>query len=112
MPEVVNANVTEFIDYNSHNIVETNSNVLTVFSTKNRYIKINYTLTLGTVYPTYSRSGVLTLSIDDSLRYQTDDSTLSMDSNRVSLSDNYEYSLASTANTGADAILGFEFIAK
>jgi hypothetical protein len=111
VPEVVNANVTEFIDYNSHNIVETNSNVLTVFSTKNRYIKINYTLTLGTVYPTYSRSGVLTLSIDDSLRYQTDDSTLSMDSNRVSLSDNYEYSLASTANTGADAILGFEFIA-
>ncbi len=109
IPAVVNANIAEFVDYNSHDIVTTNSNVLTVFSTKNRYVKINYTLTLGNAYPTYSRTGVLTLSIDDSLRYQTDDSTLSMDSNRISISDQYEYALASGLSTGADAILSFEF---
>lgn len=84
----VNANLAEFVEYNSHDIVTTNSNVLTVFSTKNRYIKINYTLTLGS----YTRTGVLTISVDD---LYTD----------ASISDQYEYS------AGSDAILGFEFAA-
>lgn len=92
IPEVVNANRSEFVDYTSHDIVTTNSNVLTVFSTLNRYIKVGYTLTLGS----YTRSGTLTLSVDDS--YTT-----------VSISDQYEYSVSSITSTGSDAILGFEF---
>lgn len=92
IPAVVNANVAEFIDFNSHDIIMTNSNVLTVFSTLNRYIKVGYTLTLGN----YTRTGILNISVDDLYT-------------NVSIGDQYEYSQSSITSTGSDAILGFEF---
>jgi hypothetical protein len=100
VPEVINAgNVTFTNDYHSTIYLSDTFTSLAVFSSQQRFIIIDYTLTLGE----YNRKGVITLSVNDDVQ-QTDA--------HVAIADNFTYSTSLVSDLGGNMITNFEFNAE
>jgi hypothetical protein len=98
VPEVVNAgNVTFTNDYYSAIYLSDTFTPLAVFSCQQRFIIIDYTLTLG---EEYNRKGVLTLSINDDVQQINA---------HVAIADNFTYSTSLVSDLGGNMITNFEF---
>jgi hypothetical protein len=102
VPEVVNAgNVTFTNDYHSNIYLSDTFTPLAVFSSQQRFIIIDYTLTLGEY--NYNRKGVLTISLTDNSQNTSD---------HVAIADNFTYSTSLVADQGGNMITNFEFNAE
>ena len=102
VPEVVNAgNVTFTNDYYGSIYLSDTFTPLAVFSTQQRFIIIDYTLTLGAY--NYNRKGVLTISLTDNSQNTSD---------HVAIADNFTYSTSLVADLGGTMITNFEFNAE
>jgi hypothetical protein len=94
--EVYNGDKVSFIDRNFATIYQSNSFVpLAVFSAFNKYIVVDYLLTLGE----FSRSGQLHLTVGDGL-------------SQVAITDNFQYSTPFTTSFGGILMTNFEFAAE
>jgi hypothetical protein len=94
--EVYNGDKVSFIDRNFAPIERSNSFVpLAVFSAFNKYIVVDYLLTLGE----FSRSGQLHLTVGDGL-------------SQVAITDNFQYSTPFTSSFGGTLMTNFEFAAE
>ena len=94
--EVFNGDKVSFIDRNFATIYQSDSFVpLAVFSAFNKYIVVDYLLTLGE----FSRSGKLHLTVGDGL-------------SQVAISDNFQYSTPLTTSFGGILMTNFEFAAE
>ena len=101
VPEVVNAgNVSFNNNYYSTIYLSDTFAPLAVFSCQQRFIIIDYNLTLG---QEYNRKGVLTLSINDDVQ-QIDA--------HVAIADNFTYSTSLVSDLGGNMITNFEFNAE
>jgi hypothetical protein len=102
VPEVLNAGSVSFNnDYHSAIYLSDTFAPLAVFSVFNRYIIIDYTLTIGA--DNYNRKGQLTLVVQDGVETTSD---------HVAIADNYTYSSSLTTDPGGDMITSFEFNAE
>ncbi len=102
VPEIINAgNVTFTNDYYSNIYLSDTFTPLAVFSTQQRFIIIDYTLTLGAY--NYNRKGVLTISLTDNSQNTSD---------HIAIADNFTYSVSLVADQGGDMITNFEFNAE
>ena len=102
VPEVLNAGSVSFNnDYYSAIYLSDTFAPLAVFSVFNRYIIIDYTLTIGA--DNYNRKGQLTLVVQDGVETTGD---------HVAIADNYTYSSSLTTDPGGDMITSFEFNAE
>ncbi len=94
--EVFNGDKVSFIDRNFATIYQSDSFVpMAVFSAFNKYIVVDYLLTLGE----FSRSGQLHLTVGDSL-------------SQVAITDNFQYSTPLTTSFGGTLMTNFEFAAE
>jgi hypothetical protein len=94
--EVYNGDKVSFIDRNFATIYQSDSFVpLAVFSAFNKYIAVDYLLTLGE----FSRSGKLHLTVGDGL-------------SQVAITDNFQYSTPLTTSFGGTLMTNFEFAAE
>jgi hypothetical protein len=94
--EVYNGDKVSFIDRNFAPISQSDSFVpLAVFSAFNKYIVVDYLLTLGE----FSRSGQLHLTVGDGL-------------SQVAVTDNFQYSTPFTTSFGGILMTNFEFAAE
>ena len=94
--EVYNGDKVSFIDRNFAAITPSDSFVpLAVFSAFNKYIVVDYLLTLGE----FSRSGQLHLTVGDGL-------------SQVAITDNFQYSTPLTTSFGGTLMTNFEFAAE
>jgi hypothetical protein len=94
--EVYNSDKTQFVDRNYSDIFLSDSfRPLSVFSALNRYIVLNYVLTLSS----HTRLGQIIMTIDEDL-------------STVSISDNYQYSSLSSSTSGGALMTNFEFSAE
>ena len=94
--EVYNGDKVSFIDRNFAPISRSDSFVpLAVFSAFNKYIVVDYLLTLGE----FSRSGKLHLTVGDGL-------------SQVAITDNFQYSTPLTTSFGGTLMTNFEFAAE
>ena len=94
--EVYNGDKVSFIDRNYATIYQSDSFVpLAVFSAFNKYIAVDYLLTLGE----FSRSGKLHLTVGDGL-------------SQVAITDNFQYSTPLTTSFGGTLMTNFEFAAE
>lgn len=96
--EVINVSRADLVDRNYADIFLSDSlRPLAVFSALNRYIYINYTLSLGSLATNiHTRTGTLTISIDSNL-------------STAAISDHYEYSASSPTAPGGALMTNFEF---
>jgi hypothetical protein len=102
VPEVLNAGSVSFNnDYYSAIYLSDTFAPLAVFSVFNRYIIIDYTLTIGA--DNYNRKGQLTLVVQDGVETTSE---------HVAIADNYTYSSSLTTDPGGDMITSFEFNAE
>ena len=102
VPEVLNAGSVSFNnDYYSAIYLSDTFAPLAVFSVFNRYIIIDYTLTIGA--DNYNRKGQLTLVVQDGVETTGD---------HVAIADNYTYSSSLITDPGGDMITSFEFNAE
>ena len=102
VPEVLNAGSVSFNnDYYSAIYLSDTFAPLAVFSVFNRYIIIDYTLTIGA--DNYNRKGQLTLVVQDGVETTSE---------HVAIADNYTYSSSLTTDPGGDMITSFEFNAQ
>ncbi len=102
VPEIINAgNVTFTNDYYSNIYLSDTFTPLAVFSTQQRFIIIDYTLTLGEY--NYNRKGVLTISLTDNSQNTSD---------HVAIADNFTYSSSLITDPGGTMITNFEFNAE
>ena len=94
--EVYNSDKVSFIDRNYATIYRSDSFVpLAVFSAFNKYIVVDYLLTLGE----FSRSGKMHLTVGDGL-------------SQVAITDNFQYSTPLTTSFGGILMTNFEFAAE
>ena len=94
--EVFNGDKVSFIDRNFATIYQSDSFVpMAVFSAFNKYIVVDYLLTLGE----FSRSGQLHLTVGDGL-------------SQVAITDNFQYSTPLTTSFGGTLMTNFEFAAE
>ena len=99
VPEVLNAGSVSFNnDYYSAIYLSDTFAPLAVFSVFNRYIIIDYTLTIGA--DNYNRKGQLTIVVQDGVETTSE---------HVAIADNYTYSSSLTTDPGGDMITSFEF---
>ena len=99
VPEVINAgNVTFTNDYYSAIYLSDTFTPLAVFSTQQRFVIVDYTLTLGAY--NYNRKGVLTILLSDNTQNTSD---------HVAIADNFTYSTSLVADQGGNMITNFEF---
>ena len=102
VPEVLNAGSVSFNnDYHSAIYLSDTFAPLAVFSVFNRYIIIDYTLTIGA--DNYNRKGRLTLVVQDGVETTSE---------HVAIADNYTYSSSLITDPGGDMITSFEFNAE
>jgi hypothetical protein len=102
VPEVLNAGSVSFNnDYYSAIYLSDTFAPLAVVSVFNRYIIIDYTLTIGA--DNYNRKGQLTLVVQDGVETTSE---------HVAIADNYTYSSSLTTDPGGDMITSFEFNAE
>ena len=102
VPEVSNAGSVSFNnDYYSAIYLSDTFAPLAVFSVFNRYIIIDYTLTIGA--NNYNRKGQLTLVVQDGVETTSE---------HVAIADNYTYSSSLITDPGGDMITSFEFNAE
>jgi hypothetical protein len=100
--EVLNAGSVSFNnDYYSAIYLSDTFAPLAVFSVFNRYIIIDYTLTIGA--DNYNRKGQLTLVVQDGVETTSE---------HVAIADNYTYSSSLITDPGGDMITSFEFNAE
>ena len=100
--EVVNAGSVSFNnDYYSAIYLSDTFTPLAVFSVLNRYIIVDYTLTIGEYH--YNRKGQLTIVVQDGIDNTGD---------HVAIADNYTYSSSLITDPGGDMITSFEFNAE
>lgn len=99
--EVYNSSKTSLIDNNYVTVDKSDSfRAFSIFSAFNKYMVINYHLSLGM----YSRVGELHISVGN----LQDDST----SQDISITDNFTYSTPLVSGTAGDALTNFEFNAS
>ena len=99
VPEVLNAASVSFNNnYYSAIYLSDTFAPLAVFSVFNRYIIIDYTLTIGA--DNYNRKGQLTIVVQDGVETTSE---------HVAIADNYTYSSSLTTDPGGDMITSFEF---
>ena len=102
VPEVVNAGSVSFNnDYYSAIYLSDTFAPLAVFSVFNRYIIIDYTLTISE--NNYNRKGQLTIVVQDGVETTSE---------HVAIADNYTYSSSLITDPGGDMITSFEFNAE
>ena len=102
VPEVSNAGSVSFNnDYYSAIYLSDTFAPLAVFSVLNRYIIIDYTLTIGEYH--YNRKGQLTIVVQDGVETTSE---------HVAIADNYTYSSSLITDPGGDMITSFEFNAE
>jgi len=102
VPEVLNAGSVSFNnDYYSAIYLSDTFAPLAVFSVFNRYIIVDYTLTIGV--DNYNRKGQLTIVVQDGVETTSE---------HVAIADNYTYSSSLTTDPGGDMITSFEFNAE
>jgi hypothetical protein len=102
VPEIVNAGSVSFNnDYHSAIYLSDTFTPLAVFSVLNRYIIVDYTLTIGEY--NYNRKGQLTLVVKDGVENTSD---------HVAIADNFTYSSSLITDPGGDMITTFEFNAE
>jgi hypothetical protein len=102
VPEVFNAGSVSFNnDYYSAIYLSDTFAPLSVFSVLNRYIIVDYTLTIGEY--NYNRKGQLTIVVRDGVENTSD---------HVAIADNYTYSSSLITDPGGDMITSFEFNAE
>jgi hypothetical protein len=102
VPEVLNAGSVSFNnDYYSAIYLSDTFAPLAVFSVFNRYIIIDYTLTIGV--DNYNRKGQLTLVVQDGVETTSD---------HVAIADNFTYSSSLITDLGGNMITSFEFNAE
>jgi len=102
VPEVSNAGSVSFNnDYYSAIYLSDTFTPLAVFSVFNRYIIIDYTLTISE--NNYNRKGQLTLVVQDGVETTSE---------HVAIADNYTYSSSLITDPGGDMITSFEFNAE
>lgn len=92
-PEAVNASLATFNDRVETSIIQSNNKVVGVFSTRNRYIYINYVIRMSV----HVRVGKLTISIDE-------------DFESAAITDEYQYSSETTTHPGGTMMTEFEFL--
>jgi hypothetical protein len=91
--EVFNGNKVNFIDSNQGDIFLSDSfSPLAIFSALNKFYTINYLLRLGT----HSRTGKLTMTVGEEL-------------SEVQITDEFQYSSASSESPGGSIMSNFEF---
>jgi hypothetical protein len=99
VPEVLNAASVSFNnDYYSAIYLSDTFTPLAVFSVFNRYIIIDYTLTIGA--DNYNRKGQLTIVVQDGVETTSE---------HVAIADNYTYSSSLITDPGGSMITSFEF---
>jgi hypothetical protein len=99
VPEVLNAGSVSFNnDYYSAIYLSDTFAPLAVFSVFNRYIIIDYTLTVGA--DNYNRKGQLTIVVQDGVETTSE---------HVAIADNYTYSSSLITDPGGSMITSFEF---
>ena len=102
VPEVLNAASVSFNNnYYSAIYLSDTFAPLAVFSVFNRYIIIDYTLTIGA--NNYNRKGQLTLVVQDGVETTSE---------HVAIADNYTYSSSLITDPGGSMITSFEFNAE
>ena len=102
VPEVLNAGSVSFNnDYHSAIYLSDTFAPLAVFSVFNRYIIIDYTLTISE--NNYNRKGQLTIVVQDGVETTSE---------HVAIADNYTYSSSLITDPGGDMITSFEFNAE
>ena len=102
VPEVLNAASVSFNNnYYSAIYLSDTFAPLAVFSVFNRYIIIDYTLTIGA--DNYNRKGQLTLVVQDGVETTSE---------HVAIADNYTYSSSLITDPGGSMITSFEFNAE
>ena len=102
VPEVVNAGSVSFNnDYYSAIYLSDTFAPLAVFSVLNRYIIVDYTLTIGE--HNHNRKGQLTIVVRDGVENTSD---------HVAIADNFTYSSSLITDPGGDMITSFEFNAE
>jgi hypothetical protein len=100
--EVVNAGSVNFTDdYYTNIYLSDTFTPLSVFSVKNRYITIDYNITIGEY--SYNRKGTLTIVITDNVGNISD---------HVAIADNYTYSSSLITDLGGPVMTNFEFNAE
>ena len=100
--EVINAGSVNFTDDYYSNIYLSDTFIpLAVFSVKNRYIIVDYNITIGEY--SYNRKGLLTLVINDQVENTSD---------HVAIADNYTYSSSLITDPGGPVMTNFEFNAE
>jgi len=100
--EVVNAGSVNFTDdYYSIIYLSDTFIPLAVFSVKNRYIIIDYNITIGEY--SYNRKGQLTIVINDGVETTSE---------HVAIADNYTYSISLVTDPGGPVMTNFEFNAE
>jgi hypothetical protein len=100
--EVVNAGAVNFTDdYYSVIYLSDTFIPLAVFSVKNRYITIDYNITIGEY--SYNRKGQLTIVINDGVETTSE---------HVAIADNYTYSISLATDLGGPVMTNFEFNAE
>ena len=102
VPEVIGAgNVSFNNDYYANIYLSDTFTPLAVFSVQNRYVIIDYTLTIGEY--NYNRKGTLTITVNDNVQNTSD---------HVAIADDFTYSVSLTADPGGAMITNFEFNAE
>jgi hypothetical protein len=102
VPEVLNAGSVSFNnDYYSAIYLSDTFAPLAVFSVFNRYIVVDYTLTIGA--DNYNRKGQLTIVVQDGVETTSE---------HVAIADNYTYSSSLITDPGGNMITSFEFNAE
>jgi hypothetical protein len=103
VPEVLNAGSVSFNnDYYSAIYLSDTFAPLAVFSCQQRFIIIDYTLTLGEY--NHNRKGKLTITLSDIVNPSTGDVT-----EHVAIADNFTYSSSLITDPGGNMITSFEF---
>lgn len=96
VPEVLNATRTTFANSYSATVYPTNTFLpLAVFSSTNKFISIDYVLTLGEYR--HTRKGRLVISIDDDMK------------NQAAILDDFTYSPSTLTTIGGATMTNFEF---
>lgn len=96
VPEVLNASRTSFLTSYFATVYPTNTFLpLAVFSSTNKFINIDYVLTLGEYR--HTRRGRLVISIDDDMK------------NQAAILDDFTYSPNTLTTTGGATMTNFEF---
>jgi hypothetical protein len=100
--EVVNAGSVNFTDDYYSNIYLSDTFIpLSVFSVKNRYITVDYNITISEY--SYNRKGQLTIVVTDGVENTSD---------HVAIADNYTYSSSLITDPGGPIMTNFEFNAE